>query len=196
LLGGATALLVAGLSLAACTSNSGSSGTASPAATGSSSSSSTLKVTASEEMDDLNPFLGTEQGKSEVLSAIAPPMLYYNGNNQITSQLLSSWSATDNDMSIKLVLKPGMKWSDGQPITSADMLMSLTAYLDAPISSNAGRVGAVAGEDALARSPACPPPTRTPSTSSCRRRTWPGSRSWRWRATFPCCPSTSSARTP
>jgi peptide/nickel transport system substrate-binding protein len=152
-LGGATALLVAGLSLAACTSNSG--GTASSAASGSSSS-STLKVTASEEMADLNPFLATGQGKSEVLSAIAPPLLYYNGDNQIASQLLASWTATDNDMSIKLVLKPGMKWSDGQPITSADMLMTLTAYLDAPISTNAGRVGAVAGGDALAKDGSTP----------------------------------------
>jgi peptide/nickel transport system substrate-binding protein len=148
------ALLVAGLSLAACSGNSGSSA-ASPAASGASGS-TTLKVTASEEMSDLNPFLASQQGKTEVLSAIAPPLLYYNGNNQITSQLLKSWTATDNDMTINLVLKPGMKWSDGQPITSADMLMSLTAYMDAPISTNAGRIGAVAGLDALAKDGSTP----------------------------------------
>lgn len=148
------ALLVAGLSLAACSSNSGNS-PANSAASGNSSS-STLHVTASEEMSDLNPFTASGQGKSEVLSAIAPPLLYFNGDNQITSQLLKSWTATDNDMTINLVLKPGMKWSDGQPITSADMLMSLTAYMDAPISTQAGRIGAVAGLDALAKDGSTP----------------------------------------
>ena len=136
--------------------SNGSGGNAAGSAAAGGGSSSTLHVTASEEMADLNPFLATGQGKSEVLSAIAPPLLYYNGNNQISSQLLKSWTATGNDMMISLVLKPGMKWSDGQPITSTDMLMSMTAYLDAGVSASAGRIGAVAGEDALAKDGSTP----------------------------------------
>jgi peptide/nickel transport system substrate-binding protein len=131
-----------GLPLAACSSSS-------PNSSSSSSGRSILYVTASEEMSDLNPFTATEQGKTEVLSAIATPMLYINSNNQVASQVLQSWTTSSNNQTVTLTLKPNIKWSDGQPMTSADLEMSLLVYLDATISSNAGRVGAVVGQNTI-----------------------------------------------
>ena len=140
------AILVAvGLPVAACSSTHSSQGNQAS----STSSRSVLYVTASEEMSDLNPFNATQQGKTEVLSAIATPILYINSNNQVASQVLQSWTTSNDNRTVTLTLKPNIKWSDGQPVTSADMLMSLTAYLDATISSNAGRVGAVVGQNTI-----------------------------------------------
>jgi peptide/nickel transport system substrate-binding protein len=110
---------------------------------------STLHAVMSEEADDLSPFTPNEQGKSQILSVIGTPMLYVNDAGTSTSKILKSWTASDDAKSVTLVLKPGMTWSDGQPITSADMAMSLNAYLDSTISPNAGRVGAVVGADAV-----------------------------------------------
>jgi peptide/nickel transport system substrate-binding protein len=135
-------LAAVGLPLAACSSSPSSS-------TASTSGRSILYVTASEEMSDLNPFTATQQGKTEVLSAIATPMLYMNSSNQIASQVLQSWTTSTNDRTVTLTLKPNLKWSDGQPMTSADLLMSLLVYLDPTISSNAGRVGAVVGQSSI-----------------------------------------------
>jgi len=133
-----------GLSLAGCSSSSHSQNK-----TATTSSRTILYVTASEEMSDLNPFDATEQGKTEVLSAIGTPMLYINSNNQVASQILQSWTTASDDKTVTLTLKPNLKWSDGQPITSADMEMTLLVYLDATISSNAGRVGAVVGQNTI-----------------------------------------------
>src|SRR5580700_534184 len=105
-------LVAVGLPLAACSSSSQSKSTSST------SSRSILYVTASEEMSDLNPFTATEQGKTEVLSAIATPILYINSSNQAASQVLQSWTTSNNDRTVTLTLKPNLKWSDGQPLTS------------------------------------------------------------------------------
>lgn len=110
---------------------------------------STLQAVMSDEADDLNPFTPTEQGKSQIFSAIDMPALYVNADGQVTSKMLQSWSASADATSITLKLKPNLQWSDGKPLTSADVAMSITAYLDSKISPNAGRVGAVVGGDAL-----------------------------------------------
>jgi peptide/nickel transport system substrate-binding protein len=143
-------VLAVGLPVAACSSGNTN------ASSSSSGGHSILYATASEEMSDLNPFTGSLQGKTQVLSAIGTPMLYVNQSNQIASQSLKSWTVSNNDQTVTFTLKPGMKWSDGKPMTSADMKMSMIAYLDATISANAGRVGAVAGQDAIGKDTTSP----------------------------------------
>lgn len=137
---------VCGLALGGLTACAGSSGgnTGTKAPT-------TLQAVMSDEADDLNPFTPNEQGKSQVLSVIDMPAMYVNADSKLTSRVLDSWTASPDATSVTLKLKPNLKWSDGKPVTSADIVMSLTAYLDSTISPNAGRVGPVVGEDALAK---------------------------------------------
>lgn len=129
--------------VAACAGSSGSSG--------GSKAPTTLQAVMSDESDDLNPFTPNEQGKSQILSVIDMPALYVDANSKPASRVLSSWTASSDGTTITLKLKPNLKWSDGKPLTSADIVASLTAYLDSTISSNAGRVGAVVGEEDLAK---------------------------------------------
>lgn len=126
------------------------------ACAGSSSNSSqkaptTLQAVMSDESDDLNPFTPTEQGKSQIFSVIDMPAMYINADSKPTSRVLDSWTSSSDATTITLKLKPNLKWSDGKPLTSADIVTSLTAYLDSTISPNAGRVGPVVGEEALAK---------------------------------------------
>lgn len=53
----------------------------------------------------------------------------------------------DDGRTVTLTLKPGIAWSDGTQMTSADLVMSLTQYLGSHISSHAGRIGGVVGQD-------------------------------------------------
>ena len=128
------------LSVTACSGNSANSGQQAP---------TTLQAVMSDESDDLSPFTPTQQGKTQMFSVINMPALYVNADSEVTSKMLESWEASPDATSVTLKLKPNLKWSDGQPLTSADVVMSLTAYLDSKISPNAGRVGAVEGQDAL-----------------------------------------------
>src|ERR1700733_11704208 len=72
-------LLAVGLPVAACSSGN----TNASSSSSSSGGKSILYATASEEMSDLNPFTGSLQGKTQVLSAIGTPMLYVNQSNQV-----------------------------------------------------------------------------------------------------------------
>ena len=109
----------------------------------------TLHAVMSEEADNLNPLVATEQGKSQILSVIATPALYIDPNSKPASRVLASWSQSPDLKTVTLTLKPDVKWSDGQPMTATDIKFSLSVYLNEKISVNAGRVGPVVGEDAV-----------------------------------------------
>lgn len=115
-----------------------------------SSDPTTLNTVMSEEAPDLSPFTATGQGKAQIFSAIDHPLLGTDDTSKVVSQILESWETSDDGMTVTLVLKPKLEWSDGKPLTSADVLMSLTQYLDPNLSASAGRIGGVAGQEEYA----------------------------------------------
>jgi peptide/nickel transport system substrate-binding protein len=109
----------------------------------------TLEAVMSEEATDLIPHTTTEQGKAAVLHTIFMPLLETDDANQIFSKILESWGISDDATTATLTLKPDIEWSDGTLMTSADVVMTLTQYLDNNISSHAGRIGGVVGQTAF-----------------------------------------------
>ena len=110
----------------------------------------TLRAVMSEEAGDLIPFTATQQGKSAVLQTLYMPLLQTDNESNIISQMLAAWEASDDGRTVTLTLKPGITWNDGTQVTSADLVMSLTQYLDPNISSHAGRIGGVVGQGEFA----------------------------------------------
>src|SRR5262249_51799516 len=64
----------------------------------------TLHAVMSEEADNLNPLVATEQGKSQILSVIATPALYIDPNSKPASRVLASWSQTPDLKTVTLTL--------------------------------------------------------------------------------------------
>lgn len=90
------------------------------------------------------------QGLGTFLEAMFTPLFQTNAENETYSNLLDSWTVSDDARTVTLELKQDITWSDGTPVTSADVVMSLTQYLDPSISLWAGRIGGVTGQTAFA----------------------------------------------
>ncbi len=108
-----------------------------------------LQVVMSEESPDLVPMTAGGQGQGQVFQAIFMPLLQPDNENNIFSRILDSWEISDDATLVTLTLKPDIEWSDGEPMTSADVAMSLGIYLDASIANMAGRIGGVLGQTAF-----------------------------------------------
>lgn len=145
----AALLIAATLALAACgSSGSGGSG-GSGGGGGSAASHTTLNAVMAQQATDISPLTATQQGKGQVLSLLGTPLLQSDDQAKIFSRLLTSWDTSADAKTVTLKLKPNLKWSDGKPITTADIVTTLNIYLDTSVSAGAGRIGGVAGQDEL-----------------------------------------------
>ena len=115
----------AGLLAAGCTAGASSSKT--PGATGSKAASSNSVLSIDNENGspwtcDFNPFLGAD---SPFLSFgfMYEPLIYVNPlkNGATTPMLASSYTWSTDHKALTFQIRQGAKWSDGQPITAADV---------------------------------------------------------------------------
>ncbi len=144
------ALIALGMLLASACSSGGSTSTATGSA-GGGSTHTTLNAVMAVEATDITPLTATQQGKAEVLSLLGTPLLQSDDQAKIFSRLLSTWDISSDAKTVTLKLKPNLSWSDGQPITSADIMTTLNIYLDSTVSASAGRIGGVEGQDAVTK---------------------------------------------
>lgn len=135
------AALTVGLVLTGCGSDDGGEGGSSGAAAGD----QTLTGTMGKGSTTTNP-LAPGEDQVDAYNLFTTPLLQTDDKAQISSQILESWETSDDATTVTLVVKDGWKWSDGQPITGQDLYTSLDLYLDGNISSSAGRIGGVAGQ--------------------------------------------------
>jgi peptide/nickel transport system substrate-binding protein len=114
-------LVSAGLLAAACSSGSGS-------GSGSNSSAKSV-VTISNENGALwtcgfNPFLGADQLLS--VGFVYEPLVYVNPlqNGKTTPMLATAWTWGAGNKSITFTIRKGVKFSDGTPMSAADVVFS------------------------------------------------------------------------
>ena len=110
------ALAVAGL--AAATVLAGQLGASSAQA--SSSSDTTLTVPADTQMTTFNPFLSYYDGELNVIGAIYPALTMLDNNGEPIPYLADSWTTSPDKLTWTFKIHPGLKWSDGQPLTAKD----------------------------------------------------------------------------
>lgn len=134
-----TLLTGAGALVAACGGGGGSSGKG--------AARTTLNVTMSSESDDFNPFIGTEIGKGQFFDATQTPLVGTDDHAKVIGRLAQSWTISPDARTVTVKLRPNLKWSDGKPLTSADVAFTFGRYLDGKINPNASRIGAVVGVD-------------------------------------------------
>jgi peptide/nickel transport system substrate-binding protein len=135
---GVAALAAATLILAGCGGGAGG--------TSAGGSADTLNVTLSSESGDFNPFLGGQIGKGQMFDATQTALVGTDDSAQVVGRLADSWEISPDGMKVTIKLKPNLTWSDGKPLTSADVAFSFTRYLNTTISPNASRLGAVKGQ--------------------------------------------------
>ena len=82
------------------------------------------------EPSGLIPMIAGESAASAVAANIFNTLLKYDKNLDIEGDLAQSWEVSQDQKTITFKLKPGMKWADGQPLTSADALFTWKLVTD------------------------------------------------------------------
>ncbi len=124
---GATAAVALGVCLmpvSAASAGGSPSSSASPAA---SHAPSTFVVGNTDAVDTLNPFVGFTSQDFEVYGLIYDDLMDYGQLNYSPSPRLAvSWSHSPDGLTWTYHIRKGVKWSDGVPLTAADVAYTFT----------------------------------------------------------------------
>lgn len=82
------------------------------------------------EPSGLIPMIAGESAASDIASSIFNSLLKYDRNLDLEGELAESWIISTDHRTITFKLKPDMKWADGQPLTSADVLFTWKLVTD------------------------------------------------------------------
>jgi peptide/nickel transport system substrate-binding protein len=82
------------------------------------------------EPSSLISMIAGESASSAVTASIFNRLIKYDKNLDLEGELASSWQVSDDQKTIIFKLKPNLKWADGKPLTSADVLWTWQAITD------------------------------------------------------------------
>jgi peptide/nickel transport system substrate-binding protein len=83
------------------------------------------------EPKTLNPLIAVDTRSREVIGVMQADLVHINRATQQTEPALAkSWKISPDGLSYTLVLRRGLRFSDGQPLDADDVLFSFQVYLD------------------------------------------------------------------
>jgi len=83
------------------------------------------------EPKTLNPLIAGDARSREVIGVMQADLVHINRATQLTEpSLAKSWKVSPNGLEYTLVLRQGVKFSDGQPLDADDVLFTFRVYLD------------------------------------------------------------------
>jgi peptide/nickel transport system substrate-binding protein len=83
------------------------------------------------EPKTLNPIIAADARSREVIDVMQADLIHINRATQLTEPALAkSWKVSPDGLSYTLVLRKGLKFSDGQSMDADDVLFSFHVYLD------------------------------------------------------------------
>lgn len=147
-------MLAVGMLIAACSSDTSSDSGSTPPPTAPSTggqqapaapSLTTLTVVMPSDPVGLNPFPQTAGNMAVIHLALYHSLITIDENGELYSDLLESWDVAPDAKTIMFTVREGIEWSDGTPVTSADIELSLRFHLDSRISGRATRLAGVLG---------------------------------------------------
>ena len=92
--------------------------------------SDTLIFGSTEEPDTLNPLITTLTVGADVDAAVYDALLVADTSNHPQPQLATSYSSSPDGRTWVFHLRHGVRWADGQPLTSADVAFTYHAILN------------------------------------------------------------------
>ncbi len=91
-----------------------------PAQPAAAASGSTLKIGINEHGATFNPFLANLDPDLDTIASIYPSLDWYDAKSNFTHYLADKWDTSADKLTWTFHLHPGLKWSDGKPITADD----------------------------------------------------------------------------
>lgn len=72
----------------------------------------------------LNPLLATDSASNDINNLVYNGLVKYDKNIQLVGDLAESWTITDEGRTLTFRLREGVRWHDGVPFTSEDVLFT------------------------------------------------------------------------
>jgi len=90
-----------------------------------------LVVALRGEPKTLNPLIAADSRSREVIAVMQADLVHINRATQLTEPALAkSWKISPDGLQYTLVLRQGIKFSDGQPLGADDVIFTFQVYLD------------------------------------------------------------------
>ena len=125
--GFASAVAAIALTLSACASSTSSSSSASAQA--SAASGGTYNLGLITPSSGIDPLTTTQYDTMFVVGLASAQLVNTNASGQLEPQLASSWTQSAGKLSWTFTLRPGLKFSNGQPLTAKDVVSTFDAIL-------------------------------------------------------------------
>lgn len=91
----------------------------------------TFTVGILNEVDSFNPFLGIEAESFEMWALTYDYMITYSMDDMSPEPgLAESWETSDDGLTWTFDIREGVQWSDGEPLTAADIAFTYSRILD------------------------------------------------------------------
>ncbi len=82
------------------------------------------------DASNLIPMIAGDAASHDVAGQLYLSLLRYDENLKLEGQLARDWTVSDDQLSITFHLRPDVRWSDGQPVTSHDCDFTLKLIQD------------------------------------------------------------------
>ncbi len=83
------------------------------------------------EPKTLNPLTAVDAPSREVIGTMQADLIHINRATQLTEAALAkSWKVSPDGLQYTLVLRKGLRFSDGQPLDADDVMFTMRVYLD------------------------------------------------------------------
>jgi peptide/nickel transport system substrate-binding protein len=123
--------LLAGTALVVLACLTGVSSTTLSAHAADSAPKTTFTVGLLNNVDSFNPFLGVEAESYEMWALMYDYMITYSDKDMSPQAgLAKSWDTSDDGLTWTFHIRTGVKWSDGKPLTAADIAYTYDRILD------------------------------------------------------------------
>ncbi len=122
-------LLLAGVLVACGQSSDGDGDGGSPASGKTTSSSSVFRMGTSYTLESTNPFIATSLVAAWTLGYTYPHLVQYDTDLEIVPSFATSWTTSDDGLTRTFELVPDAKWTDGKPVTAADVAWTLNTMI-------------------------------------------------------------------
>jgi len=136
-------LVTAAVSLASCSSSG--------PGTGSGKTEAILHIGTTYPIDSMNPFVAQSDYSYAVYEYVYPQLVQYNAKLQIVPDFALSWSTSADGRTWTFHTVPNAKWSDGKPLTAADVAWTINEvmkYKNGPAGQWAGLLAHMIGASA------------------------------------------------
>lgn len=98
----------------------------------------TLRIGLQQQIDSLNPFLGYTLASTDIFRIIYPTLTTYSPEDfSVLPELAESWTSTPDKLTWTFRIRPGVRWSDGQPVTARDAAYTFKRMMTDPAASTA-----------------------------------------------------------